>query len=303
MFFADDIQLFSHLYLTVSHIFLFSVCVCVFVLAVCQGISNRLSLIGTTDNHYVNMVRTYRNCTVVLENLEITYMEEHRDLSFLRVKDTVGFFGFPRSWLEFRSQKNPELLELVETGQTSGAATHTPVEACMQSAVIKQWHRGYSSVDRALKLFTWKFYFDTVCEVFFISACRDVDQRGCDMNLICSNVFSSHHVYPFWLHPHEPKHLSICSVARCCNGCNTGTASDWVSFILLALIIFGCASNQVFALIFFHSPLKKWAATSSSLSTVCARFPSITCASFVATHSSIRSLLSLCSPMLTKSLA
>lgn len=100
---------------------------CVFVLAVCQGISNRLSLIGTTDNHYVNMVRTYRNCTVVLENLEITYMEEHRDLSFLRVKDTVGFFGFPRSWLEFCSQKNPELLELVETGQTSGAATHTPL--------------------------------------------------------------------------------------------------------------------------------------------------------------------------------
>lgn len=87
-------------------------CVCVVVvLAVCQGISNRLSLIGTNDNHYANMVRTYRNCTVVLENLEITYMEEHRDLSFLRVKDTVGFFffGFLWSWLESRSHNNPEL--------------------------------------------------------------------------------------------------------------------------------------------------------------------------------------------------
>lgn len=85
-------------------------CVCVFVLAVCQGVSNHLSLIGTTDKHYANMVRTYRNCTVVLENLEITYIEEHRDLSFLRVKDTVGFFGFLRSWLESRSHKNTELL-------------------------------------------------------------------------------------------------------------------------------------------------------------------------------------------------
>lgn len=35
------------------------------------------------------MVKTYSNCTVVLENLEITYMEPHRDLSFLRVK--TGF--------------------------------------------------------------------------------------------------------------------------------------------------------------------------------------------------------------------
>lgn len=62
----------------------------------CQGISNRLSLIGTNDNHYANMVRTYKNCTVVLENLEITYMEEHRDLSFLRVKkDTLGGFWLP----------------------------------------------------------------------------------------------------------------------------------------------------------------------------------------------------------------
>lgn len=55
-------------------------------LAVCQGVTNRLNLLGTKEDHYRNMVKTYSNCTVVLENLEITHMEDHRDLSFLRVK-------------------------------------------------------------------------------------------------------------------------------------------------------------------------------------------------------------------------
>lgn len=35
------------------------------------------------------MVKTYSNCTVVLENLEVTYMEDHRDLSFLRVNTAL----------------------------------------------------------------------------------------------------------------------------------------------------------------------------------------------------------------------
>uniref|UniRef100_A0A3Q1AYS3 Receptor protein-tyrosine kinase n=1 Tax=Amphiprion ocellaris TaxID=80972 RepID=A0A3Q1AYS3_AMPOC len=58
--------------------------------AVCQGISNRFNLLGSKDNHYLNMVKTYGNCTVVLENLEVTHMEEHRDLSFLRSIEEVG---------------------------------------------------------------------------------------------------------------------------------------------------------------------------------------------------------------------
>ncbi|RXM99933.1 Epidermal growth factor receptor [Acipenser ruthenus] len=51
---------------------------------VCQGISNKLTRLGTHEDHYNNLVRMYRNCTVVLENLEITYVEENRDLSFLK---------------------------------------------------------------------------------------------------------------------------------------------------------------------------------------------------------------------------
>ncbi|XP_068604778.1 epidermal growth factor receptor [Brachionichthys hirsutus] len=72
---------------------LLCLCCCCCVLAerkVCQGITNRLNLLGSKDDHYRSMVKTYSNCTVVLENLEITYMEEHRDLSFLRSIEEVG---------------------------------------------------------------------------------------------------------------------------------------------------------------------------------------------------------------------
>uniref|UniRef100_A0A673BM84 Receptor protein-tyrosine kinase n=1 Tax=Sphaeramia orbicularis TaxID=375764 RepID=A0A673BM84_9TELE len=68
-------------------------CVCCCVLAekkVCQGITNRLNLLGSKEDHYQNMVKTYSNCTVVLENLEITYMEENHDLSFLKSIEEVG---------------------------------------------------------------------------------------------------------------------------------------------------------------------------------------------------------------------
>ncbi|XP_056452019.1 epidermal growth factor receptor [Gadus chalcogrammus] len=57
---------------------------------VCQGITNKFNLLGSRDDHYVNMVKTYSNCNVVLENLEVTYMEEHHDLSFLRSIQEVG---------------------------------------------------------------------------------------------------------------------------------------------------------------------------------------------------------------------
>uniref|UniRef100_A0A7N8YG17 receptor protein-tyrosine kinase n=1 Tax=Mastacembelus armatus TaxID=205130 RepID=A0A7N8YG17_9TELE len=70
---------------------LLSLCSCVVAeKKVCQGITNRLNLLGSKDDHYLNMVKTYSNCTVVLENLEVTYMEEHRDLSFLRSIEEVG---------------------------------------------------------------------------------------------------------------------------------------------------------------------------------------------------------------------
>uniref|UniRef100_A0A8C8IUX8 Receptor protein-tyrosine kinase n=1 Tax=Oncorhynchus tshawytscha TaxID=74940 RepID=A0A8C8IUX8_ONCTS len=56
----------------------------------CQGITNRFSLLGSKEGHYLNMVKTYSNCTIVLENLEVTHMEDHHDLSFLRSIQEVG---------------------------------------------------------------------------------------------------------------------------------------------------------------------------------------------------------------------
>ncbi|KAL0966256.1 hypothetical protein UPYG_G00293030 [Umbra pygmaea] len=59
---------------------------------VCQGISNRLTLLGTKEGHYLNMVKVYSNCSVVLENLEITYMQSNEDLSFLRsIQEVNGY--------------------------------------------------------------------------------------------------------------------------------------------------------------------------------------------------------------------
>ncbi|CAM4595889.1 unnamed protein product [Leuciscus chuanchicus] len=57
---------------------------------VCQGANNKMSLLGTVDDHYQILVKMYSNCTVVLENLEITYMTEKHDLSFLRSIQEVG---------------------------------------------------------------------------------------------------------------------------------------------------------------------------------------------------------------------
>lgn len=55
-------------------------------------------MLGTRDNHYDNMLRMYSNCSLVLENLEVTYTLEHHDLSFLQVCPRLRLPSFPR-WL------------------------------------------------------------------------------------------------------------------------------------------------------------------------------------------------------------
>uniref|UniRef100_A0A3B4WFV0 Receptor L-domain domain-containing protein n=1 Tax=Seriola lalandi dorsalis TaxID=1841481 RepID=A0A3B4WFV0_SERLL len=55
-------------------------------------ITNQLTLLGTRENHYDNMVRMYSNCSVVMENLEVTYALEHQDLSFLQsIQEVSGY--------------------------------------------------------------------------------------------------------------------------------------------------------------------------------------------------------------------
>ncbi|KAL1006430.1 hypothetical protein UPYG_G00072270 [Umbra pygmaea] len=57
---------------------------------VCQGTSNKLNLLGTVDEHYSSIVRMYTNCSVVLENLELTYIQDYHDLTFLKSIEEVG---------------------------------------------------------------------------------------------------------------------------------------------------------------------------------------------------------------------
>ncbi|XP_032421622.1 epidermal growth factor receptor [Xiphophorus hellerii] len=59
---------------------------------VCQGFSNRVNLMDNKEDHYLNMVKTYSNCTIVLENLEITHVDGNRDLSFLKsIEEVSGY--------------------------------------------------------------------------------------------------------------------------------------------------------------------------------------------------------------------
>lgn len=53
--------------------------------AVCQGTNNKLTQLGTYDDHFLSLHRMLNNCEVVLGNLEITYMQRDYDLSFLKV--------------------------------------------------------------------------------------------------------------------------------------------------------------------------------------------------------------------------
>ncbi|XP_073797091.1 epidermal growth factor receptor-like isoform X1 [Danio rerio] len=64
----------------------------VFERKVCQGTNFKLAPLGHPDDHYRAMVRMYSNCTVVLENLEITYVQEYHDLSFLKsIEEVRGY--------------------------------------------------------------------------------------------------------------------------------------------------------------------------------------------------------------------
>lgn len=61
---------------------------------VCQGTNNKLTQLGHVEDHFTSLQRMYNNCEVVLSNLEITYVEHNRDLSFLKVS-ILGQCGFP----------------------------------------------------------------------------------------------------------------------------------------------------------------------------------------------------------------
>ncbi|XP_055993907.1 epidermal growth factor receptor isoform X2 [Sorex fumeus] len=59
---------------------------------VCQGTSNKLTQLGTFEDHFLSLQRMFNNCEVVLGNLEITYMQRNYDLSFLKtIQEVAGY--------------------------------------------------------------------------------------------------------------------------------------------------------------------------------------------------------------------
>lgn len=59
---------------------------------VCQGTNNKLTQLGTFDDHFLSLQRMLNNCEVVLGNLEITYMQRGYDLSFLKtIQEVAGY--------------------------------------------------------------------------------------------------------------------------------------------------------------------------------------------------------------------
>ncbi|XP_020836941.1 epidermal growth factor receptor isoform X1 [Phascolarctos cinereus] len=59
---------------------------------VCQGTSNKLTQLGTFEDHFLSLQRMFNNCEVVLGNLEITYVQKNYDLSFLKtIQEVAGY--------------------------------------------------------------------------------------------------------------------------------------------------------------------------------------------------------------------
>uniref|UniRef100_A0A8C5XTB3 Receptor protein-tyrosine kinase n=1 Tax=Microcebus murinus TaxID=30608 RepID=A0A8C5XTB3_MICMU len=58
----------------------------------CQGTSNKLTQLGTFEDHFLSLQRMFNNCEVVLGNLEITYVQRNYDLSFLKtIREVAGY--------------------------------------------------------------------------------------------------------------------------------------------------------------------------------------------------------------------
>ncbi|XP_034412013.1 epidermal growth factor receptor [Cyclopterus lumpus] len=109
---------------------------------VCQGLTNHLNLLGSKDDHYLNMVNTYSNCSVVLENLEVTYMEEHRNLSFLESIEEVG--GYVLIALNTASRIPLQNLRIIRG--------HSLYEGAFGLAVLTNYEKATSRVTSELLL-------------------------------------------------------------------------------------------------------------------------------------------------------
>uniref|UniRef100_A0A665VS07 Receptor protein-tyrosine kinase n=1 Tax=Echeneis naucrates TaxID=173247 RepID=A0A665VS07_ECHNA len=65
------------------------------LMVVCYGTQNILSMTGNSENQYNLMKERYTGCDIVMGNLEITMMEHNRDFSFLQsIREVTGYILF-----------------------------------------------------------------------------------------------------------------------------------------------------------------------------------------------------------------
>ncbi|XP_039869834.1 epidermal growth factor receptor-like [Simochromis diagramma] len=189
---------------------------------VCQGVTNRLNLLGTKEDHYRNMVKTYSNCTVVLENLEITHMEDHRDLSFLRSIKEVG--GYVLIALNTVSRIPLENLRIIRG--------HSLYDGSFALSVISNYNKSTNKGTDQILLTSLteilkggvKFLTNQLCNVetiqwsdilFVLQACRDFQDNG-----VCKDSCPGLHRYDPNLHQLVPNpHGKYSFGATCVKSC------------------------------------------------------------------------------------
>jgi len=82
---------------------------------VCQGSSSGLTYTnaGQKWNRYLSYVSMYTNCTTVLENLEIVFLDGNftHDMSFLEsIREVIGYVLIDGNYFEFLPLKNLRLI-------------------------------------------------------------------------------------------------------------------------------------------------------------------------------------------------
>uniref|UniRef100_A0A8C4QW65 receptor protein-tyrosine kinase n=2 Tax=Eptatretus burgeri TaxID=7764 RepID=A0A8C4QW65_EPTBU len=81
----------------------------------CDGTENKLSLLGSVEKQYNTLVTTYANCEIVMGNLEITYIRNGSDLSFLKtIREVSGYVLIALNEVDYIPLDNLQLIRGME---------------------------------------------------------------------------------------------------------------------------------------------------------------------------------------------
>ncbi|KAF7689754.1 receptor tyrosine-protein kinase erbB-4-like [Silurus meridionalis] len=79
--------------------------------AVCEGTDNKLSTLSDLEQHYQTLRKSYENCEVVMGNLEITSIEQNRNLDFLKsIREVTGYVLVALNRFEYLPLENLRII-------------------------------------------------------------------------------------------------------------------------------------------------------------------------------------------------